>query len=501
MFFHRFHNVISYTFYTLLIYLPCTKRGKSMNSLQRAWLYVTRKKGKTVLMFFILFVMATAIMSGISIKKASQSALQQARIAVGGSFSMYVNYWEDNPNIETTEKEGGFTAENNGPPLDEETIEKVAALKGLKGYNAEKKFYLQDNGFTPIEATAPENGSNAIMIAGMEDFPKIQITAEINSAFDSMFANGACELVEGKHFVKGDKNKILIHKAFADKNNLKLGDKMPLKISEVSAADGDGEIRETEVEIVGIFDTVKKNDSPMMSFISFENTFVSDVATYGALMGNKTLDFDQAVFYVEDPKEMMQIAEEAKALDIDWKQFLLDTNDEQYQAIAGSIESVEGLITTILYAVIIISGVILTLILSLWIKGRIHETGVLLSIGIDKYKIILQYIMELMMIAVLAFALSFLSGKAMSQSLANTMINQTLAQKESQSQFSQSISISSSAGGMSDEEKIKELNVDVTINELCYVYMIGSALIVISVLLSSISILRLKPKEILSKMS
>ena len=48
---------------------------------------------------------------------------------------------------------------------------------------------------------------------------------------------------------------------------------------------------------------------------------------------------------------------------------------------------------------------------------------------------------------------------------------------------------------------IDEIDVKVEFKELIYVYVIGSGIIIISVLLSSVSIIRLKPKEILSKMS
>ena len=56
-------------------------------------------------------------------------------------------------------------------------------------------------------------------------------------------------------------------------------------------------------------------------------------------------------------------------------------------------------------------------------------------------------------------------------------------------------------GGLLTQEEIKELDVSVSINELAYVYMIGTALIIVSVAASSAPLLRLKPKEILSKMS
>ena len=48
---------------------------------------------------------------------------------------------------------------------------------------------------------------------------------------------------------------------------------------------------------------------------------------------------------------------------------------------------------------------------------------------------------------------------------------------------------------------VDEIDVKIQAKEVVYVYIIGTGIIIISVVLSSASIIRLKPKEILSKMS
>lgn len=45
-----------------------------MGTYKRAYLYVTRKKGKSILLFFIFLIMATFVLAGLSIQKASQAA-------------------------------------------------------------------------------------------------------------------------------------------------------------------------------------------------------------------------------------------------------------------------------------------------------------------------------------------------------------------------------------------------------------------------------------------
>ena len=79
-----------------------------------------------------------------------------------------------------------------------------------------------------------------------------------------------------------------------------------------------------------------------------------------------------------------------------------------------------------------------------------------------------------------------------------------IQQQQENSQTSNSISISGNSirAELNNEvDEITELDVSVDVQELLVVYITGTAMIILSVLLSSAAVLRLKPKEILSKMS
>ena len=110
-----------------------------MSLFERAWLYITRKRGKTLIMFCILFAMASGILSGISIKKAAQAAMQQARESVGGSFTMNLNYDESNPNVKREDTSNAFGSgaklENTGPPLTEKIAKQLKGVDGVKAVN------------------------------------------------------------------------------------------------------------------------------------------------------------------------------------------------------------------------------------------------------------------------------------------------------------------------------------------------------------------------------
>ena len=66
-----------------------------MNCLKRAYLYVTRKKGKSILLFLILLVTATFVLSGLCIGDATRQAQMNLRKNLGGAFDMTINYSED----------------------------------------------------------------------------------------------------------------------------------------------------------------------------------------------------------------------------------------------------------------------------------------------------------------------------------------------------------------------------------------------------------------------
>ena len=69
-----------------------------MSIFKRAFLYVTRKRGKTLLLFAILLIMATFVLTGLSIWKASEAAQLDLRQSLGGEFDVFVD-WSNSPYV------------------------------------------------------------------------------------------------------------------------------------------------------------------------------------------------------------------------------------------------------------------------------------------------------------------------------------------------------------------------------------------------------------------
>lgn len=56
-----------------------------MNYFKRGWLYTTRKRGKSFLLFCILFLIAVFVLSALAIDKASSLAQDNLRKSLGAN--------------------------------------------------------------------------------------------------------------------------------------------------------------------------------------------------------------------------------------------------------------------------------------------------------------------------------------------------------------------------------------------------------------------------------
>ena len=122
------------------------------------------------------------------------------------------------------------------------------------------------------------------------------------------------------------------------------------------------------------------------------------------------------------------------------------------------------------------------MILILWIRERIHEIGILLSIGVNRYKIIIQFIAELFYISIPSVILSFVIGN----SLANKILSEMISRE--------------AIVGSANSTKMGLFSMENSII-MSQSYGILILIIILSVLFTLGILLMKKPKKILSKMS
>lgn len=453
-----------------------------MNALKRSLLYITRKKRRTILLLIILTVISTLVLSGLSILRASTNSGDKLRESTGSGFTISQNF-ETATKIPTSDP-NTFTYDQEF--IKSKMIKKISEIEGIKDYNAK---------YANSATIQDLNKKNLDLIVYTDIFndPILKSTSTIfggiNTKYDSYFTSNKFQLAKGRHITKDDKNKVLVSSEFAKKYDFKVGDKFKFALTkelvEAENSFGGKQIKanDLDVEIVGIFNILEEQpDKDTLSQAElYENRIFSDISSINELYSKSsdtaknTLDpdFSEADFFVKDPKKLESIMKEVKNISsINWKNFNLVANDKVYKASSNSISNIDKLITTMIIIVVIISLVIVTLILSMWTRSRLRETGILISVGVSKFNILIQYILETLFITIFAFLLSYFISTIATKYIV-TIMDTVLTP---------------------DDTKV-------TFNSFILVFSFGIISVLASIGISIIPAMKINPKEILSKMS
>ena len=296
-----------------------------------------------------------------------------------------------------------------------------------------------------------------------------------------MFSSGVFSIKEGRNLEKNDKFKILVHEEFAEHNKLKLGDKVSLEF--INANEMSKSNKKTEFEIVGIFTGKKQETQTGLSSDLSENMMFTDYDSAQKALNNEEKELvNKITFFTDTPEKMDDAINKVKELNVNWSNYTVDKDSNAFKEVLESLSGVKHIIKIMTYSIMIGGSVVLSLILILWLRERIYEIGILLSIGVNKFKIITQFILELVFISIPAIIVSLITG--------NIVVNQIIGGLIS-SEDTASIPSSFASSGFSVE------------NLITFVQSYGILLliIVLSVIFASGLILIKKPKEILSQIS
>ncbi len=100
----------------------------------------------------------------------------------------------------------------------------------------------------------------------------------INTEYNQLFSSGRFELVEGSHITENVKNGLIISKENAERNGIKIGDKVT-GINDPN--NGDPEV---DMEIVGFFDIVADKDDEATMYDASTLWDYADYAFFAATM-------------------------------------------------------------------------------------------------------------------------------------------------------------------------------------------------------------------------
>ena len=340
-----------------------------MSIFNRAYLYIIRKKVRSSILFFIVTLISLFLLSG--------SILNTTVGTISKNLYKDVNF--------------GFTIESidkSNKEIEKDTLKKINEVAGVN-----QKNYLYAKSVNVVDKKVVQENQNITITEEMKNKSNLVMMNGITSTKNNIdFKSEVLKLEKGRHIEENDQNKILVHEKFASINNLNLGDKIKLEQNG----------KTVEFEVVGIFSGEKTNNFEGLSSDFIENTVYTDYNSSQKLLDYSSNNKVTSVEYgVNNPTELDDIIKNVESLGIN--NISVSKSNKNYELVTSSVESITKLTNMIRIGSVIVGVVILSLVLMFWIRERLYEIGVLLSLGISKINLILQFVVETLMVTIFGF--------------------------------------------------------------------------------------------------
>lgn len=508
-----------------------------MSLLYRAQAYIRRQRGRTIVLFLLLFVIANITLAALSVQKGSQTAqsnlLKQAQSTVVYTENQQLvmsQQREGTLDTDTTETAGFPTVGNYLLIADSSYLSYSDATAVYEVTSETVDPYVNQEQAQAQQGQAPSFSTGEDDTSAETERPDGFVQGDYASAGDftlNTFSNvtplafeaGDAELLEGRFATQDEIDSgamvILIETNVAIDNGLSIGDTISLTPTI------DGYTTEQTYEVIGIYESTATEDS-RFSFQA-NSSLLTQNQMYVPLNTLKTIGLsdeeiaaytiDTASFTLADPADADAFIEEASAkVDLTYSTLSADTSE--YERVSASLSSVSSMSTTMILIVLAAAVVILSLIVTLSINQRKNEIGVLLSLGETKIKVVSQLIVETCVIASVAFILSCFSFSLFTDKITSfASSNQTLV-----SNVTNTEGLPSMPGGTTDsseqpgfsfgvesdtaataESEILDIDASLTLATMTEFLGIGLILCIISTTIPAILVMSYNPKKILSQ--
>ncbi len=441
---------------------------------RRAFLYLTRNRKKTVIFVSILTFLTALVFLCVSVGNAAKESVQKLREQMGGYFKIETDY-----------------AHGKAGRVNDDLIQRVMEAGGIQAFNGVDIQHFRMEDIELLPGRFHQEGNEQAKIA--------RFSGNTDSSRNEYFMLKYYSLSKGRHIGPKDKGKVLISDVLAEKNHLSIGDVFHIRYDEERLSrEKSASVTSHAVEVVGIYhidSTLNYQSSNAAESEMEENFIFTDTSLvrdmYREATGAETDFYTSGVsFFVENPKELDRILDEVlQWQDYDWNAYSVVKNNKTYEDSAAPLERLNGLVVMMIAVVVSVSGGMLSLILFLWMRERVHEMGIYFSVGIRKIEVVFQHMFENMLVGALAFVFAFGISTAAS-GLAEQIIEESFLKNEE-------------AEAALEKEIRDDFEFEIRIGapETAKVAGVGFLILFLSTGVSVVPVVRLQPKDVFSKMS
>lgn len=465
-----------------------------MNFFTRIIKSIVSLKKRTAIIGGLFLVISTFLITA----RLTQYELQNVLANVQKDLNSLVTIELDYEKILQSMYSGGLQADND--VLNEELIDKIEESNYVKDFSVSASTQL----FTQYADRTPKHEDK---VPGGIIEPSNEI--EIYDSSDPELAKYNLQIVEGE--LATDTNAaypLLVSKKYAEKHKLSIGD--PLALDFNSGYDEEQEALKKDGIITGIYELDANNPRPYKE--NEEKLFFS---TRTALKEVKELQFgkdaplmagyDKIKVNLKDPMDTQKFLNELDAENSKYQQVAFKSSYEQYKTIQSMIADFSSVLNFIQLFLILFALIVIGLIMMLSLRERKYEVGLLLSLGETKTNILLQMFLEVAIVLIVSFGISFALSTTVIAPQASAVVNEQM--QASMRELSDNNSIGMPRGENYVEDESTKLKTDVSVTQASFkeslisssiIFSLLAAITCITTILPTIKITKKSPKEILS---
>lgn len=474
-----------------------------MNFLKRAFLSLVRRKGKSLILLVIIFILSNVMAGSIAIGQASNNVERTIKLQLGANASVELD-WEEMQ--DWTEEQW-----NSLEYITPEMADKIGSLSYVKYYDYSSETYINSSTLTQYDPNMVEVPTMSYFpIKGVQYAPILDIV------------NGNATLVNGRTFNETEITNAdyvaLISDKVAELNNIFVGDVIYLQ-NTFSIWKEDNTVEEIKrdiaLEVIGIF-TPKvqqsdENNGGWIDYTPFNRIYVPNGVVhaenrwmneqYAIAYPDSNIKIDQIyitpTFVLNNPEDVESFRTEAKNLLPDY--YKVTVSSDAYDSVAGPIKFIGSLSNIILYVAIGATILILSLVVILFLRDRKHELGIYLSLGESKSKVVGQILIEVVSIALIAITLSLLTGNSIAESTSQSMMdlrNEITGNTDNGGVIYRDMGYYPT-NGVTEDDVLEAYKIEFSWDYVLILYGVGIGTVLLSSIAPMIYILRLKPKKIM----
>lgn len=362
-----------------------------------------------------------------------------------------------------------------------------------------------EGGFGGERHTTINNNTTTVITKSKEVFQSSRnLTGDFEldgySSYDAMtdFVNGTYQVTEGEMISDFEGLECVVSSELAILNEITVGSNITLKNSNTGVT--------YDFTVKGIYkDNSDSNNSATM-YSPSANKIITGSGVVEKLVADDSTIVTNITpsFIMKNESVIESFTEELKEKGLN-EYYTINTNVEELENATKSIENVKVFATTFLIITLIISSVVLFVINMINIRERKYEIGVFRTIGVSKFKLTMQFMLELLIVTAIMLCIGAVCGTFLSKPVGNSLLQNEIASNAVEEE-----QISNNFGkehmpmehkGTVAVEPINSIDAVVDFKVIIELLGIGVLLSFVSSLASMISIQRFSPLTILKERS